>query len=304
MLITEKLKNQKNFSATENIIADYLLTHVDTLANLSTRQLGSLTSTAPSTIVRFCQKLGYRGFNEFKTAYLKEIDYFDHHFTTIDPNYPFLANDKNTQIAAKMAMLYHEAIDDSLALISHDYLQKAINLINNAHTVYIYSAGVQLDLCQAFKDKMLRIGKNVIIEPKADSMFYLASMQTAKQVFIVISYSGQTEIMLRIANKIVEHHPLIAITSYGDNPLSSLADVTLQLSTREKLVENLGHFAINISLLYLLDILYVGCFNSHYDQHLTKRISSSHGFELYRKSTHPILDDNDVPQKSDKSSLK
>lgn len=292
MLIKDILTDTKNFSYIEDLIAQYILKQQNNLNNLSARFIAKEINTAPSTITRFCQKIGYQGFNEFKQAYLNEVDYLSSHFEEINPNYPFEYNDKNITVANKMGQLYHEIINDTLSLISHDSLQASISLIKNAKNIYISSSGVQSDLAKTFKDKMLKIGKNVIIESKQDEAFYRASFCDSESVFIIISYSGETQVILRVAKKVKERKiPLIAITSYGGNSLSNEANHTLVVSSREKLIQNLGSFSMNLSTLFLLDVLYMNVFNDNFKTNYNKKIQTSKGFEKNRTSSNPLLKD-------------
>ena len=63
----------------------------------------------------------------------------------------------------------------------------------------------------------------------------------------------------------------------------------MYVSTREKIIENLGDFAMNLSTLLLLDVLYVNTFNLHFDQHYENKIISSKEFELHRKSENTLI---------------
>ncbi|MFQ9921940.1 MAG: MurR/RpiR family transcriptional regulator [Beduini sp.] len=110
------------------------------------RYIAEKLFTAPSTIVRLCQKIGFQGYNQFREAYLQEQVYLSKHFDHLDPNNPFDFQDKSMVIANKMGALYHEIIEDVLALLDHDHLQSAIRLLEEADFIYIFSLGVQLDI--------------------------------------------------------------------------------------------------------------------------------------------------------------
>ena len=141
---------------------------------------------------------------------------------------------------------------------------------------------------------MLRIGKNVIVESKMDQAYYLASFSSNENVFLMISYSGETEVLLRVAHKLKERKiPFIALTSYGDSTLHKLANETVYVCTREKLNENLGDFGMNLSVLYILDILYATVFNENYKQNFENKVIISHEFQINRNTQNPILKDSD-----------
>lgn len=293
MLISDRLHEKTNFTNVEINIAEYLLENQDQIKNQSAHYIASQLYTSPSMITRFCQKIGYQGFNDFKEAYLQEIAYLKSHFDTIDPNYPFKYNDKNIVVANKIGSLYHEIIDDTLVLLDHDSLQNAINALKQSQVIYLYSAGVQADLAKTFKDKMLKIGKNVVVETRMNEIFYRALFADKNDLFIIISYSGEVESLLRGVEKLKERNiPIIAITSYGKNSLSKLASHVLYVASKEKLVNNLGSFSMNLATLLLLDILYVNIFNDDFKSHQQQKLTATKGFDLYRKSDNSLIEDD------------
>lgn len=294
MLIQEKLKEKQDFSDVEILIADYLLDNKENIAEQSARFIASQVYTAPSTVVRLCQKIGYQGFNDFKKAYLEETAYLQSHFNEVNPNYPFNYHDQGKEIAYKIKHLYNDVLGDAATLLDKDVIAKITKILNAAKNIYICSSGVQADIAKTFKDKMLRIGKNVIVESKMDQAYYLASFSSNENVFLMISYSGETEVLLRVAHKLKERKiPFIALTSYGDSTLHKLANETVYVCTREKLNENLGDFGMNLSVLYILDILYATVFNENYKQNFENKVIISHEFQINRNTQNPILKDSD-----------
>lgn len=292
MLITETLKEKLYFSVIECNLADYILMQRDHIETQSTHYIANQLFTVPSTITRFCQKMGFKGFGDFKKAYLQELSYLSSHFHSINPNYPFEDQDECFVAANKIAHLYHEIIDDTLALIKKEDLQASVDLLKKANRIYVCSAGVQADLANTFKDKVLKIGKDVVVEAKLDECFYRATFCDSSDVFIMISYSGETETILRVAMKLKERHiPFVAITTVGDNKLDNLATYRLYVSTREKLIRNLGNFCMNLSSLFLLDTLYVNMFNDNFQNNFQNKVESSMGFEKNRTSYNPMIRD-------------
>lgn len=289
MLIQEKLKNDNHFSNIEKAIAQYLLENQHQIKKASVRFIAEQTYTSPSSIMRFCQKLGFNGYTDFKEAYLEEIHYLSSHFQNIDANFPFMPNDKNMIIANKIETLYVETIKDSLSLLHHDHLQKAANILERAQNIFICSSGISKNIADIFRDNMMRIGKNVISFHGTSNAYYEASYCQNSSCFIIISYSGETQNIIKIASKLKKRKiPTICLTSFGQNTISSLCECHLYISTRQKLISNLGNFAINISILYILDVLYANCFHFHYHSYLNHKIQYSKEWET-RISDNPIL---------------
>ncbi len=71
--LVQTLERKKGFSETESVIASYLLKNFRQLPTMSTRQLARATFCSPAAIVRFCQKLGFGGYTEFRVKFLAEM---------------------------------------------------------------------------------------------------------------------------------------------------------------------------------------------------------------------------------------
>ncbi|WP_161841609.1 MurR/RpiR family transcriptional regulator [Candidatus Enterococcus huntleyi] len=286
----EKIVESANLTKLEKTIAEYFIENETTLRNESARSIADKLYVAPSTIIRFCQKIGFRGYNDFRDAFLEETIYLSNHFQDIDPNRPFIKNDRSHIIANKIGALYQETIADSLSLLVPRNLQEATDIIRKSENIFIGSAGDTIEMGQTFRNRMIKIGKNVIIDTRLDNLFYEAINARKTDCFILISYSGETSRLLRVAEKLKERQiPAIIITSYGENSLSNLSSCTLYLSTREKLIDNLGNFSTLISAAFILDTLYASYFATNYEYNEQIRKKNSSEFELKRKSQNPLI---------------
>lgn len=296
MLVREKLLKREHFSDIDGRIADYLMERQESLKEDSVRQIAKHLYVAPSSVIRFCQKLGYMGFNELREEYLKELRYLSSHFQSLDPNFPFDKEDRDIAVANKIETLYEEILRDCQSLVEPEVLGRVIDMLDQAPCVYICASGAQLGVSQVFRDKMMKIGKMVHICEQTDEAYYQASYSKTDSMFILISYTGETKRVLKVGQKIKERQlPSVAITSYGSNSLSSVCTCSLYASTREKLIGNLGTFGINVSVMYLLDVIYAGCFNRNYDKHFADKLKYSRecenvGTDDARYSNNPILE--------------
>ena len=70
MLIQDRLKDKDGFSEAEKSIAAYFLSRQLSLEGESVRHVASSTFTSPATVMRFCQRLGFEGYADFREAYL------------------------------------------------------------------------------------------------------------------------------------------------------------------------------------------------------------------------------------------
>lgn len=285
MLIREALENPQ-LNPNEKKLGRYLIEQDIKIESETVRTVAKAVYMSPSSVVRFVQKLGFEGFNDFKKQYLKEIRYLSTHFQTIDSNRPFSQNDKNIIIANKMGLLYNETLQDTISLLSHDTLQEAINRIENTEFIAIVVSGAQKGIAYTFKEKMMKIGKKVNVFENTDEAFYEACYCDHRTLFILISYSGETSRCLSVCLKLKERQQLfITLTTFGTNTLSAESDCCLFVSTRERLIDNLGTFSFNLSVLYLLDVLYAGYFNMDYEKNLKNKKRTSEECESLSIST-------------------
>ena len=288
MLIQDRLKDKDGFSEAEKSIAAYFLSRQLSLEGESVRHVASSTFTSPATVMRFCQRLGFEGYADFREAYLKENSYLSSHFQDINANRPFLEKGSPMAVAGKLSALYSETVQDTLALLISKELEAAVKLLDKAQNIYIASGGVYSDLASAFRENMSKIGKTVIISP-SNGVYYEACYRNADSCFILISYSGETPRIVSAAKRLSRKNvPTISITSFGSNTLASVCSCCLHISTRQKLISNLGNFSINLSVLYLLDVLYAGCFRLHYRENEAMKLRFTRETE-HRVSDNPIL---------------
>lgn len=294
MLIRERLLFQENMTEVDKTLANFFIDSGRRVEKLSSRTIASTLFVAPSTVTRFCQFLGFSGYSDFKLAFLKELDYLERNFLNINPNFPFTENDINVALASKITTLYKETVEDSLSLLHHDSLQAATKLLSNAAIIYLGMVGDTFEMAETFKNRMIKIGKTVIVERRTDNLYYSACQVPKDACFILISYSGETESLLKVA-KLLQNRkiPTIVLTSFGENALSSMFDIVIWISTREKLIENLGNFSSLISVSFILDTLYASVFQKHYTKNYQTKCDLSQMYEQKRRSLNPLLNDSE-----------
>ncbi len=294
LLLVDKLTKKEGFSKGEEIIAEFIIHLGENIQDYSARSIAKETFTSPATVLNLCKKVGIIGFDNFKKSYIEEIEYLNRQFGTVDPNIPFLEGDTIYKAANKLGLLYKETIDDTLSLLHHDLFQKAVKILTTSQDIHIYSRGTALNIAESFKEKMMKIGKNVYIDNNANYQRYDVYCIRPEDCVIFISYSGETDSIIQMAETCVARRiPFITMTSYGENTLSHMSDAKLYISTRENIRHNIANFNSNLSISFLLDILYSAYFSMDYANHFEFKISLTKKLESKRYSTNPILIDED-----------
>ena len=206
--------------------------------------------------------------------------------------YLLIRGDTIYKVANKIGILYKETIDDTLSLLHHDLFQKAVQILIYSENIHIYSKGTALNIAESFKEKMMKIGKNVYIVSNSNYQRYDVFCVKKQDCVIFISYSGETKSIIQMARTCVQRQiPFITMTSYGENTLSHMGNAKLYISTRENLRNNIANFNSNLSISFLLDILYSAYFSINYKENFEYKMAVTKKLEHNRYSTNPILSD-------------
>ena len=293
MLIRERLERCE-FSNSERVIIDFILKEKMNIKNMTMKEIANATYTSPSTLIRIAHKMKFKGWNELKEAYLKEEEYLQTYFLDIDANLPFSNDDTIMSIASKIATLKKEAIDDTLSLVRHDDLQKAVQMIKKASSIYVFAVSNNGLITQEFAHNMSRIKKKVTICNLQGELVYSAINVDIQSCAIIVSYSGETPILSRVIQALkMNGIPIIAITNIGENTVSRNADVVLRICTREKLYSKIATFSTDVSFEYILDLLYSCVFSLDYDKNLERKTKISQMIEKGRFSTIDIMKEDE-----------
>ena len=285
MSIMTQLEFELEFSESEKEIARYILNHGDDVLSMSVKELAKNTYTSPATIVRLCKKIGLEGYNDFKIKYSAELQYDLHHSNRIDVNFPFEKKDTHPMICHKLASLSEEVIADTIKLIDFDQLEKIVDLLYQSHDIDIYGSGNSLLAAMSFQHKMMRIARNVNLKALHGEQVFLSYNSDEKRIAVIISYSGETHDLIQIAQILKEKKtPIIALTSIGDNHLSHYADYILNIGSREKIFTKIAPFASQVSMEYLLNVIFSCIFQKDYDQNIQNKIS----YDKKNDSRHPL----------------
>ena len=292
MLLREQMKHI-HFSNSETIIIDYILEKNELIKNYSIKTIAKETYTSPSTMIRISKKLGFSGWNEFKEAFIEETEYLKRHFTDIDANIPFTDKDTIMKIASKIVNLHQESVMDTLSLIQHDNLQRAVQILKHSRNIHVFAIANLNYAGEEFVFKLNRIHKNAYINPTQDNMFQNALMATQDECAVCISYSGETPTLLKTAHFLKRNQvPIIAITSLGTNSLSTIADVTLNITTREKSFSKIANFSSLASINIILDILYSCLFSLNYQKNLDYKLKIAKEIETNRIIDNEIISED------------
>ncbi|TDX45129.1 RpiR family transcriptional regulator [Halanaerobium congolense] len=257
MKVILKIKEMFNdFTTTEEKIANYILDHKMEISNLSVKELAQAADSSPASVVRFCKKLKYEGYQDFKISLIKDIQDYDNQSRT--KIYDDIAvDDEIEEIMDKLAYDNIKVIENTIKLLSVDELKRAVAAVEKADNIYIFGIGASGLVAKDLEYKLMRIKKTVIYYSDTHAQLSSAANMENTDLAIAISYSGQSlEVYEALKTAKKRGAETIAISKYGDNPLNRIADIKLQVAGSEKNLR-LGAITSRIAQLTAVDILFV-----------------------------------------------
>lgn len=260
------------FTASDENLVKHLMDNYEDFLKFNLDKLSSITHSSPASIVRFVQKLGYSGFNEFKIALASEYADTFKVSENINADLPINKESTVSEIIKNMMEIETNAINELKHMVDEEEILKACNYINSSSFIDIYGNSTYLNFAQNFKFNMMRLGKHVQLNGTREDELYCAYNSDAEHCAIIITYSGTNKRLEKIIESLIKSHTrIILITSINVNQDFITDDMSLlYMVSRESTPMVFGLVQSRTSLLILLDILYAYCFKSNYENNLKK----------------------------------
>lgn len=253
----------ENMTDSEKKIAEYVLNNTSEIYKLSAAELASFTDTSGASVIRFVKKIGFEGFQEFKIALAQN----DVEEKGEEADYDYIdVKDTVREVMSKTARKNIKTIEDTLELLDEKQVEEAVNAIQKAKHIYLFGVGASALIALDFQYKLMRINKNAFMHLDSHMQLSIAAHIEAEDVAIAISYAGKTKEVYSALSKAKEKGAkCISITKYGSNPVSSIADIKLQVPSIEKDLR-VGAISSRIAQLTLIDILFIGVAKNNFGQ--------------------------------------
>ena len=234
---------ENSLTQTEKKVGKYFLSNPDAVY-LSITEVVKDSSLGYGTIMRFCQKLGCSGFQEFKVLLAQEMA-LPKTYDNFDESDQVSRYEK--KIAAELA--------NTEKLIDHRVLLKVAKALNVAKCVLVTGIAGSASLAVGFNYRLNRLGINALVICDGYNLAIRAASLEAKDVFFAISFSGATKDILSAA-KVAKGRKaiIVSLTNFIRAPLVDLANYSLFSSTDRDPMS--CEIFSNISSDFVLDVLF------------------------------------------------
>jgi DNA-binding MurR/RpiR family transcriptional regulator len=240
----------KSMTKSEQKVADYVMNHTEEVVYLTVTDLAEKVSVGETTVLRFCRKLNYKGYQDFKLAVAQSQV-----ASTEKVAREIADTDPLDVVAAKITQQNTKTLTNTLELFQGEVLQRAIDLLSAARSISFFGIGSSGLTAQDAEHRFMRMGFNVSYSTDSHVMAMKAALVQEGDVVVGISTSGSTKDVvdtMRIAKE--NGAKVICITNHGRSPITKYADVILLAASKESPLQG-GAFSSKIAQLHLLDIL-------------------------------------------------
>lgn len=262
-----KLKDyMQNATSTEKVIIHFILNHPGETSQMSIHKLASATYTSPSSIIRLCKKIGYRGYKDFIKSLIYEQaqrkDYHDSYLTIMDQN------DEIQDTISKITYKNILTLEETQKLLDPKVIAECVDEINKCEKIVLFGMGASLLVARDACLKFNRVDKLALTSDDWHTQLLHARNVKAQDLAIAISYSGKTREVIDCVKEVkTTGTKVIAITKIGASPLSDMADINIYIPNNELTIRSAA-ISSRMAQLNIIDILYLGYINQIYDKSL------------------------------------
>lgn len=259
-----------SLTKSEQKVAEAILNDNEKVIYSTITDFADLCDVGDATVLRFCRKIGYKSYQSFKLELAKEIANAGTKVIDVKDN-EITFDDTLEEIARKTVNSNIFAINETLSLLNLREVDKAVDLLVHSRKVNFFGAGSSQTTAQDAAYKFLRIGYDIGTYSDYHIQLMQASLLTAADVAIGISFSGSTKDtfeVLQTAKK--AGAKIISITHHAKSPITKISDIVLLHGSKEGPLEG-GLLPSKISQLIVIDVLYNALFQRMKDTALTKK---------------------------------
>lgn len=242
-------------SAIERRIADFLVENAHLLRDYSSQQLANALGISQSSVVKFSQKLGYKGYPDLKYSIGQAVARGDGQDE--NGNGEPRQDDPHAALAQDLWQLKAQAEAETRLINPPERIDAIAHDILQAGKVFIIGLGEDGIPARAFATRLSMLG--ILTVHYVDAMLMQAGVSTATRgdVLMVFSEHGRQPALCQISHVFRERFgKVVSVTRHTPNPLRAHADASLLVSAHDER-RHIEPLLYQSALQHLLDLIFV-----------------------------------------------
>ena len=260
-------------------LADFILAQPDLARHLSSQQLASQSGVSQSSVVKFAQKIGFKGFPALKLA-ISEALVSNPNPQSMPVHNQIRGDDPMRLVGEKLIKENVAAMHATLDVNTEEKLLESVAMLRAARRIILTGIGASGLVARNFGWKLTKIGYNAIVEQDMHALLATVQAMDPDDLLLAISYTGErreinmaTDEALRVGGKI------LAITGFTPNALQQRATRCLYTIAEEQATRSAAISSTSAQMM-LTDLLFMALVQQDLE-HAPERIR--HSEELVKK---------------------
>lgn len=237
-------------------LADFLLADPQRVLYLSSQQLAEEAGISQSSVVKFSQKLGFKGFPAMKLA-MSEALASGQNPHSVPVHNQILGDDPLRMVGEKLIKENITAMHASLDINTEERLLASVGLLRNARRVLLVGIGASGLVAKNLSWKLMKIGVNAVAEQDMHALLATVQAMSSEDLLLAISYSGERrEINLAADEALRVGMKILALTGFTPNALQQRATLCLYTIAEEQATRSAAISSTSAQMM-LIDLLFM-----------------------------------------------
>jgi DNA-binding MurR/RpiR family transcriptional regulator len=243
-----------HMSAIERRIADFILENAHLLRDYSSQQLANSLGISQSSVVKFSQKLGFKGYPDLKVSVSEAVARENGNGET-----RAVAPRTNPQAALASDLWRGKTLaeEETRLINTPDKVAEIARAIDGADKVFVLGVGEDGVPARAFAVKLAQLGVPVVCHTDPILMSSMLAIAGKSDVLILFSEHGRQPALCQAERQFHERRgKVVSVTRHSANPVRAQADMALLVSAHDERahIQPLLYQAV---LQHLLDLVYL-----------------------------------------------
>lgn len=219
---------------------------------MTVSDLASESGTSVGSVVRFCQDLGFRGFQDLKIHLAGDVSSFASGST-----------DSSEGLPGRVLLETAAALRQAAQSIDAVAFGQAVELMSGARRILVAGVGTSAPVAADAAYRLTLAGVPAVSVADAHGQHVAAALLTSDDVCLTVSHTGQTQETLAVTTAARDAGAgTIGLSSFSRSPLAQLCDVLLVAGSAETGFR-LEAMTSRFLHLAVIDALYVALTERH-----------------------------------------
>ncbi|GAB3045494.1 SIS domain-containing protein [Sediminivirga luteola] len=239
-----------HLSRAEQRVARHVLAHPEQVVDSTLAAVAAASEVSEPTVIRFCASMGLSGFQDFRRRMTQFLA------LGVPATHSAIESDDSvTTVTGKIFDHTISSLGHTRQTIDAAAIEEALGAILAASSLHFYGMGASSTIAFDAAQKAPLFNKPCNALADGHQQFIEAASAQPDELFFLISYTGRTPELLRVAEEVAANGARsVAITGSEPSPLAETANIVIRTPT----LENTDLYTPTISRiagLVVIDIL-------------------------------------------------